>query len=153
MIDRFDGKYAFLSNFYPCPIVYAGIMFRSSEATYQAMKAADPAMRERFAGLSAKDSKHLGRSIEIRPDWEDVKFPIMRDIVHEKFLQFRGLAFLLADTGDEPLIEGNWWHDNTYGDCHCPQCAGTPGRNVLGNILMGERAYWQKTLGWPRRFQ
>lgn len=38
MIKEFRKNYFFLSNFYPCIVVYDGITYSSSEATYQAQK-------------------------------------------------------------------------------------------------------------------
>ena len=38
MINRFEGKYYFLSNFYECPITYKGLTFTSTEAAFHAQK-------------------------------------------------------------------------------------------------------------------
>ena len=43
MIAMFDGKYAFLSNFYPSPITFDGITFPTVENWFQAWKTEDPA--------------------------------------------------------------------------------------------------------------
>ena len=37
-IDKFDGDYAFLSNFYEAPVEYNGILFPNSEAAFKAQK-------------------------------------------------------------------------------------------------------------------
>ena len=39
MIDKFDGEYRFLSNFYVCQVTYNDITYNSSEHAYQAAKA------------------------------------------------------------------------------------------------------------------
>jgi hypothetical protein len=36
-------------------------------------------------------------------------------------------------------LEGNNWHDNTWGNCLCDKCKGIEGKNLLGNILMQVR--------------
>lgn len=41
MIDKFDGEYDFLSNFYPCDIKFEGLLYNSNEAAYQAAKTID----------------------------------------------------------------------------------------------------------------
>ena len=41
VINEFQGKYRFLSNFYPCDIVYEGIQYPSTEHAYQAAKTLD----------------------------------------------------------------------------------------------------------------
>jgi predicted NAD-dependent protein-ADP-ribosyltransferase YbiA (DUF1768 family) len=54
--------------------------------------------------------------------------------VREKFKQ-EDLKQMLLDTGDQELIEGNFWHDNFFGVCSCGACLGK-GQNNLGKILM-----------------
>ena len=151
MIDRFEGRYSFLSNFYDAPLTYEGITYRNSEAAYQSAKTDDMKRRKGFSDLSAGKAKELGRQLPLRKGWEDIKFAVMQDVVHEKFKQNASLALLLTETCSEELVEGNYWHDNTFGDCKCPKCQGIVGVNALGKILMAERRYWQETLGWPRK--
>jgi predicted NAD-dependent protein-ADP-ribosyltransferase YbiA (DUF1768 family) len=38
MIDKFEGRYSFLSNFYTCSIEHQGIKYPSVEHFYVAMK-------------------------------------------------------------------------------------------------------------------
>ena len=42
----------------------------------------------------------------------------------------------LLATGDELLVEGNYWHDNYFGFCYCEKCSQLPKHNQLGKILM-----------------
>lgn len=88
-------------------------------------------------------SKQLGRSVDYRDDWEQVRYQVMVRLVMKKFRDHPSLAEQLLATGDALIIEGNTWHDNTWGDCHCqdsghPKCA-QPGLNLLGQILMSVR--------------
>ena len=46
----------------------------------------------------------------------------------------------LLSTSNATLVEGNWWHDNFWGDCYCPKCKGIPGANTLGRLLMELRS-------------
>jgi predicted NAD-dependent protein-ADP-ribosyltransferase YbiA (DUF1768 family) len=55
-----------------------------------------------------------------------------------KFQDPKLRAMLLA-TGNEELIEGNTWHDNTWGDCSCDACKDIEGKNMLGKLLMKVR--------------
>jgi ribA/ribD-fused uncharacterized protein len=114
------------------------------EREYQAARAAD-----RNAALDILacanpfgpgGAKRLGHRAKERPDWERVKYQVMTRCVLQKFTEHDELASRLLDTGDMLLIEGNSWHDNTWGDCCCgrPECSET-GRNWLGHILMGVR--------------
>ena len=41
---------------------------------------------------------------------------------------------------DIMLIEGNYWHDNYWGNCLCPKCKEIEGQNQLGKILMKVRS-------------
>ena len=130
MIDKFEGRYAFLSNFFEAPVKFHGLRFRNNEAAFQSMKTSD---REQFVNLRANEAKRLGRKVKLREDWESVKDNIMYEIVVEKFKQNQDLKFKLLDTGDAELVEGNWWNDTYWGVCE------GVGENKLGKILMKVR--------------
>lgn len=139
MIDRFDGGYQFLSNFYEGrSFLYEGVLYSSAEAAYQSQKTTDMFLRLTISKMSPKASKKAGRKLEIRPDWEDIKYDVMTGILREKFRDKR-LRTLLMETGSDLLVEGNTWHDNTWGICSCDKCKGKPGQNRLGIILMDIR--------------
>lgn len=139
MIDKFDGDYQFLSNFYEGrPFLYEGVLYRSAEAAYQSQKTTDMFLRLTISKMSPKSSKKAGRKLELRPNWEDIKYDVMAGILREKFRDKR-LRTLLMETGSDLLVEGNTWHDNTWGICSCDKCKGKPGKNWLGIILMDIR--------------
>ena len=98
MIYRFEGDMYFLSNFYPAEFIYKGVKYLNSEAAFHAQK--QPGREHEFANLSPDQAKKLGRSVELRKDWETVKNDIMHDIVYEKFNQNPELRRRLIDTGD-----------------------------------------------------
>jgi len=135
-ITSFSGNYRFLSNFYPCKITLEGITYPSSEHAYVAYKTLDIDMRKRIAEQvkTANDVKKVGRSLELREDWEKVKFNIMTFICEAKFKQNPDLMKKLRETGHVKLIEGNTWGDRTWGECPIGN-----GKNWLGKILMGIR--------------
>ena len=108
-IDEFRGKYFFLSNFYPAPVEYQGYRFENNEAAFQAAKG--PERMRDFCGLNPQSAKRLGRRIELRSDWEEVKFDVMYQVCRAKFLQNPELAKMLIETGDAELVEGNTWGD------------------------------------------
>lgn len=130
MIDSFRGKYRFLSNFYPCSIEYQENIYPSVEHAFQAAKTLDLDWQEKiyFAPYPV-DAKRLGRKAPLREDWEDVKIGVMRNFLRQKFSTFELKSKLLA-TGDEQLIEGNWWGDIFWGICE------GRGENNLGKLLM-----------------
>lgn len=131
-IDRFDGDFRFLSNFYGEGITV--------EHLYQCAKTKDEGWRLKI--LNAKTpgiAKRYGSKCPLRPDWESIKFDIMLSLVRQKFNDDPILKVKLIDTYPNMLIEGNKWHDNYWGDCRCPKCVLTSGQNMLGIILMTVR--------------
>ena len=138
MIDKFRGKYRFLSNFYPANVVLAGADYPSVEHAYQASKTSNPWIRKNIMSIKEpRDVKIYSRSYESRPDWEEFKPKIMFDLLTQKFSK-DPLRQMLSETGDEILIEGNTWHDRYWGKCYCDNCGGN-GENLLGILLMRVR--------------
>ena len=146
MIDKFDGEFAFLSNFYESPVSDGFTTFPTVEHYFQAAKAVwvkdyDDIQYAKTPG----EAKRIGRRITIRGDWESIKLDVMETALRKKFAIPELREQLLA-TGDVELIEGNWWHDNTWGDCSCDKCKGIPGQNNLGKLLMKIRADIRESL-------
>ena len=135
IIKSFKGKYFFLSNFYPVKIMYNGLVYLNSEAAFQAQKCITDNERIQFTTLNPSEAKRLGRSINLRPDWEQIKISVMEDIVRCKFIQNDDLRKQLIDTKGMVLEEGNTWHDTFWGVDHISRL----GRNNLGTILMNIR--------------
>ena len=74
-------------------------------------------MREIMRNVStAGKAKRLGKTLELRPDWEEIKVDIMEEVLRDKF-SFRnvGLMLTLFKTGTEELVEGNSWGDKIWG--------------------------------------
>ena len=141
-ITKFEGEYAFLSNFYPSPFVFKEgedeFIAKTVEHYYQYMKT--PSLEEGIEILDADtpaEAKRLGRLSYLRKDWEDIKVEVMMTALREKFAIPELKEKLLA-TGDAYLIEGNSWHDNYWGICICPKCTAKDmvGKNMLGRCLM-----------------
>jgi len=140
-IDSFKDENFFLSNFYPCLITYEDIQYPSSEHAFVAHKILSLLCRRVIAQIEGAGAvKKAGRRLPIRPDWNDVRLAVMLCILIAKF-SIPWLAKKLIDTGDAELVEGNWWHDNFWGDCKCEKCKNIPGQNWLGRLLMTVRWY------------
>ena len=137
MINKFEKEYFFLSNFYPCHIEYEGLKYNSVEAAFQAAKTLDIHARKQFCNLVPNIAKKQGRKVKLRSDWEQVKKDIMFELVTKKF-QDEHLKQMLLSTGNEELIEGNYWHDTYWGVCN------GIGQNNLGKILMQVRKNLQE---------
>ena len=133
MIDKFRGKYFFLSNFAPCKVKYGGQVFPTVEHAFQAAKCNDESVRKifRFIGSPA-DAKKWGRTIKLREDWEFVKEDVMRDLIRQKFSNPK-YKKLLESTINEDIVEGN-----SHGDRYWGVYKGE-GQNRLGKIIMEVR--------------
>ena len=135
-IFGFVGTYRFLSNFYVEPDG------THVEGEYQRAKCATAQDRRQFhvfqdheqALLDPRTCKFVGRRVEMRSDWEDVKVDIMLHYVRKKFKDHPSLAAELRATGTYPLWEMNPWGDHFWG---CDEQH--RGLNVLGEILMQVR--------------
>ena len=139
MIGDFCGEYLFLSNFYPCLIEYEGFRYYSVEAAYQAQKFITTKLKENkiksiFTTLNAVDAKALGETLYLREDWEEIRLDLMKKLLDIKFSD-KELQDKLLLTGEEELIQINYWHDTFYGSCVCEEHQGY-GENHLGNYLM-----------------
>lgn len=138
-ITKFDGDYAFLSNFFMAPVRYH-FDYTNAEAAYQSRKAADAADILKFTEYGPGMAKKMKRHLKKRADWNDVRVAFMRDIVYAKFMQNPELAARLKATGTEELVEGNHWRDTFWG---VNENTGE-GQNILGKILMEVRANLDK---------
>ena len=136
-INNFSGRYDYLSNFYYATFVLNGITWPTVEHYFQAMKTFDINEIEHIRSLATPGkAKREGNRVHLRTDWEDVKRNIMEEAVSAKFEQNQDLMSKLLGTGSVHIVEGNKWHDNTWGHCICNRCTNIPGKNHLGNILM-----------------
>ena len=130
-INRFNGDYIFLSNFYPVEVEYNGILYPSVEHAYQAQKTLNEDIRLDFSKINkdrACDAKKKSYSIKKREDWDIIKLSIMKDLLFIKFRE-TPLKEMLLSTDNAILIEGNQWGDTFWGVCN------NQGANMLGILL------------------
>jgi ribA/ribD-fused uncharacterized protein len=133
IISSFRGPNFFLSNFYPCEVVFEGKVYKSSEHAYVAAKTTDVNIRTYIAAqISPGAVKKIGRSIPLRDNWNDIRVQHMRIILESKFSDYALRDQLDATKGCE-LIEGNTWGDAFWGQCN------SKGQNNLGKLLMSIR--------------
>lgn len=148
-IDSFEGKYAFLSNFYNSPFIGTidEIEYPTVEHYFQAQKSLNLQDRRRIAAAPTPgQAKRLGRHVNLRTDWEFKKLKVMSYALKRKFDTHPDLREQLLATGDAILIEGNTWHDNFWGDCGCPKCQNIAGKNNLGKLLMTLRDEYKEEM-------
>jgi len=134
-INGFQREYRFLSNFWPCHILYQNILYATLEHAYQSAKVEDPAMKERIRNApTPADAKDFFEINNVIPDpgWTvEKKLGIMEALLRIKFSGSEPfLTRALLDTGEAELIEGNNWGDTFWGVCD------NVGENNLGRLLM-----------------
>jgi len=138
-IDKFINEEFFLSNFYESPLTYKGKEYKTVEHGFQAQKSEIESEQEWIRNMDTPGkAKRGGLKVHLRKDWETVKEDIMLDLIRIKFSDPE-LSKKLTDLVGYELIEGNFWHDNFYGDCICQKCKDIEGQNKLGKILMKVR--------------
>jgi ribA/ribD-fused uncharacterized protein len=130
VIDSFQGEYRWLSNFAPVSIVFDGVEYPSTEHAYQSAKTTDKDIRLIISQTQkAGEVKKLGRTINIRDDWDSIKYETMKKLLWQKFNKDPYKSKLMA-TGEQEIIEGNWWGDTYWGVCK------GVGDNNLGKLIM-----------------
>ena len=147
VIDNFDGKYEFLSNFYPSVVYFDGAYWQTVEHAYQAAKTLDwEARKTIWLAPRPGQAKALGQKVVKREGWEEThRERIMLNLLRQKFAWGTPLSMRLVMTGDAHLIEGNDWGDVTWGmvkDREKKADGGKEfwvGRNLLGEMLMQVR--------------
>lgn len=134
MISTFKGVNSWLSNFEPCYVEYEGLAFICVEAAYVAAKTLDIATRKEVQALpDGRACKKFGRTIKVRSDWEDIRLPVMKLLISQKFGPGTALGQRLIATGGCEIVEGNWWGDTFWGVCN------GAGHNNLGKLIMEQR--------------
>jgi ribA/ribD-fused uncharacterized protein len=122
----------FLSNFYPVDFAYQGVVCRSVEHAYQALKTTDAALRVRIrAAKTPGQAKRIAGSLLPLPRNE--RLTLMRNLLRIKF-HIPMLKRWLLETGSEVLEEQNPWGDTFWGICN------GKGENWLGRLLCEIRA-------------
>ncbi|MCT4574179.1 NADAR family protein, partial [Bacillus thuringiensis] len=70
-VEQFDGEYRFLSNFWPCPIVWEGREAPTVEHHYNAAKTLNESERESvYACSTPGKAKRAGQRVTLRPGWD-----------------------------------------------------------------------------------
>lgn len=142
----YEQDFYVLSNFSSFRLNWAHIDFDTSEHAYHFMKfcpqiGQDTAeqwnvRQEIMCARSAHEAFKIAESKKHlrRPDWDEVKVGVMRDLVRAKANQHEYVRRKLLETGDRELIEDSW-RDDFWG-----WGANRDGQNTLGKVWMEIRA-------------
>lgn len=137
-IWEFRGKNRWISNFHECAIAYEGMVYPSTEHAYMAAKSLDQNVRLYIATLKTPaEAKKFGMTLELRPNWDDMRLAVMLEVNRYKYQNHPELAEMLLATGDAHLEEGNSWGDRFWG---VSPVGSFQGENNLGKILMQIRS-------------
>lgn len=142
LIRFFKDYYEEFSNFYKVKIEYESRIYNSVEIAFVAAKTKNQRIRYELTKLKSYESgkaKKLGRQIKLRENWGLMRYPVMEKLIDQKF-NYPKFSEKLLSTGAAEIIEGNYHHDNFWGDCYCKKCKDIPGQNKLGKILMKKRS-------------
>lgn len=140
----FSGRLSALSNYHaarPFLVPELDAMVATGEHAFNAFKTLDLAARSAIlAAGSPGAAKRLGRTAPLRDGWDTgVRVWAMTRVIVAKFAD-PDTAAALTSTGDQALVETNDWHDQFWGDCYCSRHKHVEGVNMLGELLMTQRA-------------
>ena len=135
----YEQDFYVLSNFSAFSMLWNSRRFGTSEAVYhfEKFEGTNPAIADLIhSAPSAHVAFKLAEEYKQyrRPDWDIVKFDVMRLILRAKAEQHEYVARKLEATGDRELIEDSW-RDPIWGWGPDRQ-----GLNMLGKIWMEIRA-------------
>ena len=134
-INRFNGEYDFLSNRFPCRVLWEGLEYRSAEAAFQASKCHDEKERKVYAGCTTDKAILKGKDQTPYLGWEEDQLGIMESILWAKFEMNPSLMQKLVGTGNSVLLNGNNKQETFWGiDLYS-----WIGENHLGRIIMNIR--------------
>lgn len=110
-----DPETRWLSNFTRVNVQLDGVIYPSVEHAYQAAKTEKPEERERIRKCwSAVDAKKLGKHVDIRPGWSNLRVEIMRNLLQQKFAQEPFNSLLRGSVGMELIHLAPW--DDFWGN-------------------------------------
>lgn len=135
----YEQDFYVLSNFSAFTLQWKGQRFDTSEAAYHWEKFAITApviATEIQQAISAHEAFKIAEVNKAcrRPDWDNVKVTVMRDILRAKVQQHEYVRRKLLATGDRELVEDSW-RDNYWG-----WGPNKDGHNMLGKLWMEVRS-------------
>jgi ribA/ribD-fused uncharacterized protein len=136
LICFYEHEYYVFSNFSSFMIEWKGNLCMTTEHAYHTEKFFDNKIKEDIrSARSAHDSQKLAQTYKenYRPDWDDVKVGIMKEILHAKVTQHPYVKKKLLESGDRKLVEDSW-RDDFWG-----WGPNKNGQNMLGKLWMEVR--------------
>eukprot|EP00913_Durusdinium_trenchii_P020507 g19265.t1 len=145
-VERFQGPYKFLSNFFWSELDFQGLRYPSVEHAFQAAKLVENQQRVAYGftspSLSFGEAKRLGRQVALRKDWKEIREEVMAECLLAKF-ENPDLRKQLLSTGDRELVDGHSGSPDLIWGYHIPS---KKGENRLGILLMELRSKLSRPL-------
>lgn len=136
-----EKPYGIFSNLYPSPVHFEGKHYPTAEHAYQAGKARKSEVRDWILSAPspalAAMAAHGLYTWEVTPNWAEIKFERMRQVLRAKFEQHPDLRGILIGTGQARLVEVGTVNNavnRLWGEVN------GVGQNMLGVMLMELRA-------------
>lgn len=129
----YENEFYCFSNYSSFMVEENGKVYMTSEHLYHCKKFDSEEVKEQIIkSRSAHDAQKISIKNKelIRPDWEDVKMGIMKEILVLKLNQHPYVKKKLLDSGDREIIE-NSWRDDFWG-----WGENRDGQNKLGKLWM-----------------
>jgi ribA/ribD-fused uncharacterized protein len=140
-----ERPYGAFSNLFRRSIDFEGRQFLTAEHAYQAGKARKEEVREWILSAPAPGlvamAAHGLYTWDIVPDWSQIKYDRMRQVLRAKFTQHEDLRQLLLSTGSARIVEAG--RVANVVNCTWGEVNGK-GRNMLGVLLMELRTELMK---------
>jgi ribA/ribD-fused uncharacterized protein len=138
-----SDEFGCFSNFWPGPYVIEGKEWPTTEHYFAAMKTLDLEAQEKIRAAKTPGlAKKMGREVDLREDWDAIKFETMLTALRAKFGNYPELREKLVATGDLPIYEDSPY-DHVWGTGR--RGAVGNGQNLLGKALMIVREEVKKT--------
>ncbi len=134
IIAHFVFRRRWLNNLHFCHVEYQGVVYKSVEHAYQAIKAAHPVdKRWIMEADSAREARMRGEHVRLRGGWNPaVARRLMLKLLWSKFHHNPALREKLLKTWPHELVHGNMEEDRYWG---VSRRTGD-GENHLGKLLM-----------------
>ncbi len=132
----YEHDFYIFSNFSSFSIEWENKIWPTSEHAYQAARFADPETKEKIRNMrSAHEAFRYAMENRDKSvlNWDDIKFDVMKNILHAKVSQHPYVKKKLLDSRDRELIEDSW-RDLVWG--WGPK---RDGENRLGKLWMEVR--------------
>lgn len=125
MIDKFEGRWYFLSDKFNCSINYQGVDYPTVYHFMVAMKVGDEQfingvyftpgdLREMISRTDLKTVSLLENKIKVIKNWEEKKYQFMEIAINEKFSDSK-IIEMLSFTEDKQIINKDFDEDNFVG--------------------------------------